>query len=559
MGEVLVSDEGGPPASPEDGGESPREDPGGGAAPPGSGPEPTACAAPGPVAVKQDILRITASRFEHAVEDLFEGLIPAPSGFPSPRRGLGESGYSTEAVANLTSDADAEAILLAAEEVALEVLEPGTLSELLPCASEPAGRACAETFLDTYGPRAYRRPLSREERAIYLRAFDDARADGASFGQGVAVMVQALLMTPAFLYPAYTGSAAGGPPEGVALDGYSLASRLAALLWDSVPDARLLELARSGELEAPEVLAREARRMLSDPKSARGLGRWVSEWLMVGDLEAESRDPSLYPDFGPELGAAMEEELRRLAVDAFRGGRTLAELLAGRRTFVNPDLAALYGLSGLDFTGADGWLEAELPEEQRAGVFTRAAVLTAHAHRRASSYVQRGYTLRKRLFCETFSAPPADALSRQPEYPPNATGRERSEILRNVSDCAGCHALLDPVGLTFEVYDAVGGWREEMPGGKMIDPSGDIPGAPDVSGFVPGPIELSERLAQADSVRTCFVRQMLRFTLGRLDDQPGDACVVERIDAAFAASGGRLDALVEALVTSDAFRYRRKS
>jgi hypothetical protein len=113
------------------------------------------------------------------------------------------------------------------------------------------------------------------------------------------------------------------------------------------------------------------------------------------------------------------------------------------------------------------------------------------------------------------------------------------------------------VGLTFEVYDAIGAWRDRMPAGQSIDPSADIPGASDVSGFVSGPVELSERLAEADSVRTCFVRQMLRFTLGRLDDQPGDACVVERIDSAFAASGGRLDALIEAIVTSDAFRFRR--
>lgn len=516
---------------------------------------PASCPDNESVAVFSPLRRMTKQQFVHTMEEIFGDKIVIPDSFPEPRIELGITGYSTEALASLSSQGDMVGIIETVENIAIQLVTNPIFSEILPCASSQA-RACAVTFAEKYGRQAFRRSLSLDELEHLLSAFDDVLASGGDFAQGVGVMAQILFMSPQFLFWIESG-----PTQGlaVALDGPTLAGQLSAMLWASTPDKELLALGESGEILQPGVVEAQVLRMIQDEKSTNGLALWVLELLDLTRLELTTKDSVLHPNFGPELAEAMKEEIRQLVMKTIRNGGTLGDLLATTEGYVNTELAEIYGVSDVDFTNGP-WQLVQLPAGERAGLLTRAAFLSAHASQTESSYVQRGYQIRTGLFCDVLGVPPQDAFDKTPEYPPNSTGQEQSVILRSVEGCAGCHNVMDPAGLVLEVYDAVGGFRTTMPSGRTIDTESEIiVSNPEdsTSGVVANAIELSQRMASSDIVEKCLVRQMLRYSLGRLDNQPEDRCIVERVHQEFSLSGGQLDALIVALVKSDAFRLRR--
>ena len=192
--------------------------------PPPSGPSQPdpECASEDPLALESGAKRMTAAQFEHAVRDLFGGRVDVPSTFPESRTGIGATGYSNEPSVNLTSDADAAAMVETTEAIALSLSTPQVLEAVLPCAASAPGRDCALDFVDRYGARAFRRPLTQDERGALIGAFDRTAGDGGSFGDGVAVLAQALLLSPQFLHFVDEGQATG---DAVALDGYSQIGR----------------------------------------------------------------------------------------------------------------------------------------------------------------------------------------------------------------------------------------------------------------------------------------------------------------------------------------------
>jgi hypothetical protein len=216
-------------------------------------------------------------------------------------------------------------------------------------------------------------------------------------------------------------------------------------------------------------------------------------------------------------------------------------------------LLKLYGATAS--SAADG--TTALDPSQRAGLLTQAAFLSAHAHANQTSPVHRGLAVRKNLLCTDLPDPPANVNNNPPAPDPNATTRQRFEQHRTDPSCAGCHQLLDPIGVGFENYDAIGAYRTQE-NGLAVDARGEVFGADATSGPFVGAIELAQRLSTSAQVRACVQKQWFRFALGRLEGAD-DACSLASVDRAFTAGDFNVKSLLLALVTSDAFRYRREA
>jgi hypothetical protein len=287
------------------------------------------------------------------------------------------------------------------------------------------------------------------------------------------------------------------------------------------------------------------------PRARPVLGRFVREWLGVKALK--SSDKKNEKVFTPEVAAAVGQELEQVAVAALLADApALSTLLTSPRTFANPPLRAFYGLPA---TSAGGFVEVTPDGGRRSGVLTAPAVMASLAHEAQTSYVERGLLVRRGLLCEVLPAPPEDALSLVPPFPPNATERRKSETIRALPACGACHGLIDPVGLAFEEYDELGRRRTAALDGGALDVGGDVPGGPPgVAGPFRGVAELGARLARSPAVAACLARHFFEFAHHR-PSTPDDRCALDRltdrftIDAPFAT-------LVEALVEGDELRDR---
>ena len=235
----------------------------------------------------------------------------------------------------------------------------------------------------------------------------------------------------------------------------------------------------------------------------------------------------------------------------FFSGGDLSRLLTGNYTFMNQELAGFYGVTG---PSSATFEKVTLNPQQRAGVLTQAGFLASHAKADQTSPVQRGLFVREQLLCAAPPPPPANVNTTLPPHDPAATTRERLTAHRSAAGCAACHALLDPVGFTFEHFDGVGLWRDTE-AGKPVDATGELVGTVDADGELDGALELAATLSQSAQVRECIAKQWFRFGYGR-SEATVDQCTLHRLYEAFAASGGNWRALVLELTQTDAFRYR---
>jgi len=523
-------------------------------APPGGGGgvwDPDSLDCGGSLPASAPMRRLTDVQYRNVVRDVFGGAVRSDDlDFPAVAAGLGATGYSTEPAVNPTSYTGVEAMATSAETVALRVVEQ--LPGLLPCAAS-GDDACGQEFIDRFGMRAYRRPLTEEERSELFDLFVAARGEpGATFDDGIATVTATLMQAPPFLYQVEIG---GAPRDGYAtLDGWEIASRLSFLLWDTMPDQALFDDAAAGRLGDAGTRASHARRMLADPKASPVLVRFFREWSGVDRLEASAKDEGWFPEFTPRLAASMDLELELFVQDMVRSGGTVGDLFTSPRSFVDAELAAFYGVPA---PGApDTFVPTELDPNVRPGLLTRPAVLASLAHEQRTSYVHRGVFVLTRVLCQQIPPPPMDAQTREPEYPANATNREKSEIRRTVDECAFCHETIDPVGLAFEHYDAIGRYRETWPEEVGVDASGELPGYLDVGGDVYGVAEMANRFGASETVAECMTRQWFRFSFGRLEDYV-DECTVESMVESWSDQDRRLDALIVGITETQAFTRKR--
>lgn len=401
---------------------------------------------------------------------------------------------------------------------------------------------CMDEWIASFGRRVYRRTLTGEEAARH-RALADLGVDPID---GMRLVVTAMLQSPYFLY------AVEPVPEGeetVALSGPPLATRMALFLWSSTPDDTLLDAAESDGLSTIDDVRAQAERMLADPRARASVGSFHTQWLAVNGLLENSKSPEIYPEFDGALATAMLDETRRFAeAVVLHGDGRLATLLTADWSYAEPQLAALYGV-----TPAGPGEPTTLDATERSGLLTHASFLARHAHADQSGPVQRGVVVLSNMFCNPPMPAPVNANTQPPSLDPDATTRERFSQHTEDPACAGCHSVIDGIGLGFEHYDGIGRHRQTE-NGLAVDASGELLGT-DVDGSFDGVIELSQRMADSTQVRQCTARQWMRFAIGR-PEADADACTVERLVDAFEDSDGDVRGLMLEIVTSDAFRLQ---
>lgn len=490
--------------------------------------------------------RLTKNQYANTLQVVFEGKVTASSGFPNAELGSSRTGFSTEPDANVVTKLGAENVLDAAEEVALQVVTH--IGELVPCASA-ANEDCAVKFIDKFGTRLYRRPLTNAERATLVGVFK--KAEGAeSWKDGIALVTAAMLQSPQFLYISEQGKPTA-EEDVVQLSDYELASRLSFLFWDASPDQQLLDAAAAGKLSRSQDLRAQAERLLDDERAKRTVSRFVKEWLAVNTINAADR-----VGLTDKLAAAQTREFELFVNKAFLGEGTLKEFLTSRDTFVDKAAASSYGLDAAGFSEGD-FKAVSLDKDERAGILTLPAVLTSKAHPDEPAYVFRGTFVLNKLMCIDFALPPADAAQMLPAFPANPTQRQKSALISEQPKCGGCHRMIDPIGLSFEAFDQLGRVRDTLPTGQAVNTSGEVVGvSEELDGKFDSPRKLAERMAESAEVHSCVARQAFRFAFSKLDGE-GDTCAVEGMVAQFRKQDLSLRELLVGMTQLEGFRFRR--
>lgn len=412
-------------------------------------------------------------------------------------------------------------------------------------------KAAARQILRNFARRAYRRAPTDEEVARLVRYVDLARKEGESFERGIQLAVQAVLVSPSFLFRVEIDPRPNDARAKHPLGNYELASRLSYFLWSSMPDEELFALAAKGSLHSPKVLAAQVRRMLKDPKARALTDNFASQWLHLRNLNTVSPDPKTFPTFNEALRTAMRRETELFFGAIVREDRSILEFLDSRFTFLNEPLARHYGVEGVS---GQQFRRVALAGRERGGLLTQASILTVTSNPTRTSPVKRGKWVLEQIL-GTPPPPPPPGVAELPDDKKEAltgTLRQRLEQHRKDPACASCHQRMDPIGFGLENFDAVGAWRTQD-GGLPVDASGELAGGKKFE----GPAQLKGILMgkKAQFVRS-FSEKMLTYGLGR-GVESYDKCNVDEIAAATAKNGYRFSALVTAVVQSEPFRLRR--
>jgi hypothetical protein len=496
--------------------------------------------------------RMTRSQFDNTVRDLLLGSADNPSSALGADESIGP--FYSNAIAPVTNllvqQHDEIAVRLAAEVVP-------RMNDIAPCslAADPSG-VCPDQFITEFGRKAYRRPLEAVEQQSYRALYELALVQG-NVETAFAAVVETMLESPFFLYHVDVGVDGVPLDAPVRLDSYELASRLSYFLWNTMPDEGLFTLAASGGLQDEAVLAAEVDRLLASPRAAETIASFHVQWLGLRDMAGLQKDPARFPQFNADLVSAMQQEIATFSDYVVRqGDGLLGTLFTASYSFIDGGLFDLYGLA--QPAGFVPGTRVELNPAQRSGLLTRAAFLATHAHPDQTSPVHRGILVRENVLCQPLNPPPANVDNVPPPVSEATTTRERFAQHSQDPVCGSCHRLTDPIGLVFEHYDPVGAYRE-MDGPLPVDASGEIVEAgDDVAGPFVGAIELGQRLAQSSRAAECVANQWFRFALGRIESND-DACTVQALHDAFAASSGNVRQLLGDIARSDAFRHVRSA
>jgi mono/diheme cytochrome c family protein len=420
--------------------------------------------------------------------------------------------------------------------------------------------ACARTILSSLARRAYRRPVASADveplLAFYRAGSASAKATAdksqGSFDEGIELALRRLLVSPEFLFRVERDPASTAGGRAYRVSDIGLASRLSFFLWSSIPDDTLLELAERGQLSSPAVLSREVRRMLADPRADAFITNFAGQWLFLRNLDAAVPVQSIFPDFDDGLRQSFRRETELFFDSIVREDRSAFDLLRANYTFLNERLARHYGIPNIK--GSHFRRVTLDTGSARNGLLGHGAILTVTSYPDRTSPVVRGKWILENLLG---TPPPPPIPNVPPLRPTNNEGavlsmRQRMEQHRANPVCASCHAMMDPLGLSLENFDAVGKWRTLGESSAAIDATGR---APDGAVFE-GPAGLRDMLLGSDRFVPTLTEKMLTYALGRgleYSDMPAVRAIVR--DAA--KNDYRLSSLIVGIVQSPPFRMRR--
>ncbi|MGI9239978.1 MAG: DUF1592 domain-containing protein [Verrucomicrobiales bacterium] len=407
----------------------------------------------------------------------------------------------------------------------------------------------ARALLAEFMPRAWRRPVTDEELDAKVALFEKVRPDKDSFIGAIKVPLVAVLTSPNFLYL---------PEGGERLDDFQLASRLSYFLWSSTPDARLFQLAESGDLRL--ALGAEVDRMLKDERSEAFVTNFAGQWLDLRKIGANPPAQNLFPRYDRHLEISIAEESLAFFREVLRGDLNVMNFVKSEFVTVNERLARFYGIGGVE---GDGFRRVAVgPDVHRGGIVTQASVLSTTSNGTRTSPVVRGAWVMKNLLGTDPGLPVANAGEIQPKVPgiDKATVRDRLEIHRTAAQCARCHDKIDPLGFALENFNAAGEWREQEGFGYNGRIGRDDP-AIDASARLPDGTEFvgvaglqAAMLDREELFLRCLAEKLFTYALGR-ELGFSDAAQLNRAVAHLRGVGDyRLRALIKFIVGSELFR-----
>jgi hypothetical protein len=420
----------------------------------------------------------------------------------------------------------------------------------VPFENEEAARRVLRAFAE----RAYRRPVRDDELRRLVGLVELAQKNGDSFETGIRLALQAVLVSPHFLFRIEMDRRPNDPRTVRDLNDFELASRLSYFLWSSMPDEELFRHARQRTLRKSGVLEEQVRRMLQDLRSRALTDNFAGQWLQTRNLKGLTPDPVRFPGFDEKLRTAMQKETELFFESVVREDRSVLDFLDSDYTFLNERLAKHYGISGVK---GDDFRKVTLTGAHRAargGVLTQATVLAVTSNPTRTSPVKRGKWILENVLGTPPPPPPpgVDELKEGKDVELKGSLRQRMEQHRADPSCATCHQRMDPLGFGFENFDAVGAWRDKD-GKHAIDPSGVLPGGQSFK----GPAELKAILkGRSDAFARCLAEKLLTYALGRGVER-SDRCAVDEIARNLAREQYKFSALVIHIVKSDPFQKRR--
>jgi hypothetical protein len=490
--------------------------------------------------------RLTHSQYNNTVRDLLgDRSLPATQFPPEDFVNGFKNQYTAQNLSPLLQDAYSTA----AEKLARRAMQN---EGLIPCAPSAA---CRTQFLQSFGLKAFRRPLEAAELRRYETLFQKA----GNFKAGVQLVLEVMLQSSNFLFRLDDTSNAKWRP-------YAAASRLSYALWDTMPDDFLLAAAAKGELNTPDGVQRMAKRMLDSPRAKEALDEFTAQWLRFDRGATTTKERRAFPQFNPGVALAMTEEARRFVADLVWNDKNFTELFTAEYGYMNGDLARIYKVE----PPANDFDRVAFPaDSERAGLLGQALFLATSAKPDDTSPTARGLFVREQFLCQHVPDPPPGVNTNLPpvtEAKP-MTNRDRLATHTTNKSCAGCHSLVDPIGFGFEKFDAIGQRRDKLKltfteGGERRNPnakSTTVEVDLDTNGQVAGiansnfttPKQLGAVLAGSQQCQECIVKQYFRYVAGR-GDTAADKPAIQKIAEDFRKSGFKFkDMMVSMMVARE--------
>lgn len=502
---------------------------------------------PEPVGGPPMVRRLTEEQYRATIADIFDARVPITGRFEKAVRsngliavGTGEAGMSPFAVEQYEASAQGiAAAVLGTQRKRFLTCGPKDLRQF----DEP----CARQFLTQKGRLLFRRALSRAEGDKYVGLARRGAGQLGNFHRGLELSLYTMLVSPEFLFRIETVKPGSAPGAGE-LDAYSKASRISFFLTNASPDDALLRAAEQGELDTPGGVERQAARLMASPRYEGAVRAFFADMMQFDRFGDLSKDPAIYPAFNSELAEDAQEQTLRTVVEHLVTKRgDYRDLFTTRDTFLTRGLGVVYRTP---VPQRGEWVPATFdPSANRAGIQSQVAFLALHSHPGRTSPTLRGYAVRQIFLCQDVPDPPATVNFTAIEataHKANVTARDRIFQHATEPSCAGCHKVMDPLGLTLENYDGVGTFRRRE-NGALIDTSGSLDGTP---------FDTTDGLAEAlhDHPETprCVAERMYKAAVGR-DITWNERYYLDWLIGRFEADDYRIPDLMRRIVTSANF------
>ena len=506
-------------------------------------------AEPEPVGGPALVRRLTESQYRATVADIFSPDIAIPARFERGFRvegllaiGTSESGMSAFSIEQY----DAAALA-----VATELLASERRDEFLPCASPPEtefDQACTSDFVEKYGLLLWRRPLLEDETEHFVELARQGFSQLGDYYEGLRFALVGMMVAPEFLLRIERSEPDPDHPGLQRLDAYSRATRLSYFLTNSTPDAELLRAAGAGELDSSDGLARQVDRLIASADFPAAVRAFFEDMLKFDLFDDLAKDLVIYPAFNSTVAEdAQEQTLRTITEQLIEQDGDYRDLFTTRDTWLTRALGIIYRVP---VVSRAGWEKNRFPQgSPYAGIQSNVAFLALHSHPGRSSPTLRGMAVREIFLCQEVPPPPPNvnfSVVQNPSSTNMPTARDRLEMHRTEPSCAGCHRIMDPVGLTLENFDGLGTFRITE-NEAVIDSSGSLDGIDFTT--VKG---LGEALHDHPETPRCLVEKMYRFAAGR-DTVWDERSYMDYLTTSFAADGYRVPQLMRTIALSENF------